>query len=546
MTGVDLAASEVADLGGGTSASALTAASVAPRQPLFLHDHGDDEDLPGEDELSDRYGYSGDQVELTSVGIDIGSSTSHLIFSKLVLRRMGKQLSSRFVVVSREVLHRSPILMTPYMADYTINVDRLGTFIQESYQAAGLSPSKVDTGAIILTGEAVKRSNARAIADLFAREAGKFVCVSAGHNLEGVLAAHGSGAASLSAETGQTILNVDIGGGTSKLALMRKGEVLATAATNVGGRLVALDEGRRVIRIEPAARVVGEAVGVRLVLNEVLSIEDEQAVAGALCECLISEIRQEGPTALARELRITPALPPSEPLDAITFSGGVSEFVYQRETRDFHDLSRALSEVLRRQIDAGRLPCPVRETRERIRATVIGASQFTVQVSGNTIWVSTPDLLPLYNLPVLYPRIEGGDDVRGEDVAAAIRASLDKFDLGESDQPVALAIDWNGTPRYAVLRALAEGIVLGLSRSIERGAPLVLVFSQDLGRLIGSIITNDLHVASDVISIDSVEVREFDYIDIGAMLYPTRAVPVVIKSLIFPHGRDARAELVEA
>src|ERR1700746_2617988 len=179
-----------------------------------------------------------DNVELTTVGIDIGSSTSHLMFARVHLQRLSTALSSRFVVVERKILWQSPILLTPYRPDYTIDVDDLAGFIGGCYAYAGIEREKVDSGAVILTGEALKRRNARAIADLFAEESGKFVCASAGHHLEALMAAHGSGAEALSRREHCVVLNVDIGGGTSKLALIQDGEVLATAAIAVGGRLL--------------------------------------------------------------------------------------------------------------------------------------------------------------------------------------------------------------------------------------------------------------------------------------------------------------------
>jgi ethanolamine utilization protein EutA len=510
-----------------------------------IHDHGD-EDLDDLPPIDEAYVYSGDSIELTTVGIDIGSSTSHLIFSRLKLRRLGQHLSSRYVVVSREALYRSPIMLTPYTADYCINAQRLQTFVDQAYAAAGLTAANVDTGAVILTGEAVKRTNAQAIAELFANESGKFVCASAGHNLEAVLAAHGSGAVALSRDPLRTILNVDIGGGTSKLALMRKGEVLETASINVGGRLVAMDQQGLVVRIEPAAQMVAAHVGVELQLNKPLSKGDQCRLADALADCLLETMCRQRLSPLAAQLLVTPPLGRLESIDALTFSGGVSEFLYERETRNFGDLAIPLAECLRMRQAQGAFPAPVVETGERIRATVIGASQFTVQVSGNTINVSRPDLLPLHNLQVLYPRIDQGDDVDAATITAEIRRSFGRFDLTEGDQPVALAINWDGTPSYGVLRKIADGIAGGLPRSVAAGLPIVLVFQNDIGKLVGYILRDDLGLKNDLISIDSIDVKEFDYIDIGALIYPARAVPVVIKSLVFPHSHDPRAELVEA
>src|SRR5438874_1183694 len=223
----------------------------------FEHEHDDDHPNGAFDAPASKNDfYYTDNVELTTVGIDVGSSTSHLMFSRLHLQRLGQYLSSRYVVVKREMLHRSPILLTPYRADNTIDAAALDSFVQHAYADAGLTPADVDSGAIILTGEAIKRTNARAVADLFAEHAGKFVCASAGHNLEAILAANGSGALELSRQTKQIMLNVDLGGGTSKLALIANGHVLETAAINVGGRLVAFDASGAVSRIEPAARLV--------------------------------------------------------------------------------------------------------------------------------------------------------------------------------------------------------------------------------------------------------------------------------------------------
>jgi ethanolamine utilization protein EutA (predicted chaperonin) len=520
------------------------------RLMAHYHDHGED-DLLTDDEwqelLTEQYIYSGDQIELTTVGIDIGSSTSHLIFSRLKLRRLGQQLSSRFVVVSREALYRSPILLTPYRADYTIDAHGLEQFVNEAYAAAGLRPDQVDTGAVILTGEAVKRTNARAIAELFATEAGNFVCASAGHNLEAVMAAHGSGAVAMSRQESSVVLNVDVGGGTSKLALVRNGEVLETASLAVGGRLVAMDERGRLTRIEGPVRPIADELGIELHLGQPLSPGDQESLADALADCLLQAMRRDPPSELTQQLFVTPRLTSEiKHIDALTFSGGVSEYLYGREEQEFGDLARPLATAIRDRLKGGAFSAPLREPTEHIRATVIGASQFTVQVSGNTIQVSRPEMLPLHNLQVVYPRLPEGDDLRADAVQQAIDASLRRFDLEEGAQPLALAIDWNGTPRYGLLRALAEGVVQALPRSLAAGLPLVLVFHHDFGKLVGHILRDELGVRNDLISIDNVEVKEFDYIDVGAIIDKARSVPVVVKSLVFPAGYDPRAELLSS
>ena len=131
-----------------------------------------------------------DEIRLISVGVDIGSSTTHLVFSRLILER----LDSRYLISQRELLHRSEILLTPYLADTTIDAEALGRFVDTEFAVAGLKPEDIDTGALVLTGVAVRRANARAVGEVFSRKVGKMVAVSAGDNLETLMAAYGSGA----------------------------------------------------------------------------------------------------------------------------------------------------------------------------------------------------------------------------------------------------------------------------------------------------------------------------------------------------------------
>jgi ethanolamine utilization protein EutA len=515
----------------------------------FDHTHDEDDDHPDgawDPTISKNDFYYTDNVELTTVGIDVGSSTSHLMFSKLHLQRLGQYLSSRYVVVKREMLHRSPILLTPYRADNTIDAAALDLFFRQAYADAGLERDDVDSGAIILTGEAIKRTNARAVADLFAEHAGKFVCASAGHNLEAILAANGSGALQLSrASAEQLVLNVDLGGGTSKLALVSRGHVVETAAINVGGRLVAFDAAGRIDRIEPAARLVASALGISLELGQPLELEDRQRLADALAGCLFEVIRREPLSPLTRSLMLTAPLSSEAPIGQVTFSGGVSEYLSSTATPDFGDIACQLADAINARIERHGLPAGVQPAIERIRATVIGASQFTVQVSGNTIAISREELLPLHNLQVLYPHVTDAEAVQPELMSAAIARGFQRFDLEEGEQPVAIAIKWSGEPRYSMLRNLAAGVVQALPRTIAAGLPIVLVFANDFGKLIGGIIREEFAPKTDVISIDGIELQEFDYIDVGAMLYPSQVVPVVVKSLVFPEAHGPRAEIVD-
>jgi len=257
------------------------------------------------DEINET-AWSADNVELTTVGIDIGSSTSHLMFARVHLQRLGTAMSSRFVVVHRKLLWQSPIRLTPYLPDYTIDVEELGGFIGGCYAYAGIEPGDIDSGAVILTGEAIKRRNARAIADLFSQEGGRFVCASAGHHMECQLAAHGSGAVALSRGHAARILNVDIGGGTTKLALIENGRLVATAAIAVGGRLLVEDAKAGLTRIEEPMREIAGSLGIALALGEPLATGDRERIVARMVRLIMRMIDRRPADARSRHLQDRP------------------------------------------------------------------------------------------------------------------------------------------------------------------------------------------------------------------------------------------------
>ncbi len=515
-------------------------------EELYLHEgHEDEYGESPEDYVMDEDHpmWRSERITLNSVGIDIGSSTSHLIFSRLTLRRQGIALSSRFVVINREIIHESPILLTPYVDKTTIDTDKLGEFIHDAYRQAGLIPDDIDTGAIIVTGEAAKKKNAEAIAALFSAQAGKFVCATAGHNLEAILASYGSGAVAMThREGGQfTVMNVDIGGGTSKIAIVQGGKVIDTCALEVGARLMALDESGKINRLEDTALKVARMAGISLSLGATISEQDKEKFSAVLCDSLF-EVLERGRLSLqTQDLLLTPGLEYKDAIHAVMFSGGVSEFIYGYEKRNLGDLGVQLGRRVRQRANKlGGGTIPLRPADVRIRATVIGASQYTVQVSGNTIYLSHPDLLPLRNLQVVTPQFEQTEAIQSGEIRASIDKALQRFDLIDGDRAVALAIRWELGPSYPLIRTLAEGLVVAMKEHIDKGQPLVLVFDADIAKLMGNIIDRELLPGAGIISIDGIDLRDFDFVDIGQELPDAKAVPVVIKSLIFRHTEHGR------
>jgi ethanolamine utilization protein EutA len=475
-----------------------------------------------------------EKMALTSVGIDIGSSTSHLMFSRLTLQRRGADLSARFEVSNRDVLYQSPIMLTPYLSPTLIDVAGLEAFIHEHYAQAGFAPGDVDTGVVVITGEALNKENAQPIAELFARESGKFICASAGPHHEALLAAHGCGAVAVSRAANSTVLNVDVGGGTSKLSIIRDGVVSATGAISVGARLLAFDAAGRVARIEAPARRLLRELGREAILGEELDEATRRGVvelmAGSLFELMAGAPR----SALARDLLVTEPLhdhPGLAGIDAIVFSGGVSEYVYGHEERDYGDLGLLLGAEIRRRLHDVPARLLVRAPNEGIRATVIGAGEYTVQASGVTSYLSDTSALPVHGLKVVKAVIRAGQPVR-----PLLEASLRKFDLTQFQPGLAIALSLQEQPNYRLLHGVATDVAAILQRSSDPTTPLFLVVDADIAKSLGGILKEEVSLPGEVIAIDGIDVGDLDYIDIGRPLGVSESLPVTVKSLVFPNA----------
>lgn len=468
--------------------------------------------------------------ELTSVGVDIGSSTSHVVFSQIVLERNENSRTEKFEVVERKILHSGPIHLTPFKDARNIDFEKLRDFLLHDYGAAGIEVSQIDTGAVIITGETAKKENAEWIVSALAGEAGKFVAATAGPNFESVLAAYGSGAVTKSAEVKETIMNVDVGGGSSNLAVCKEGRVVATTAINVGGRLVAVDDDQRIVRLEDTGKKLGEAIGIHLELGHTISEEEKEKLADALAESLLECIKQESSSKVTSMLMMAPPLQYDGKIDRITFSGGVAEYIYDIEKREFNDLGVILAEAIKKKVAMAGLP--ISKPEHRIRATVIGAGSFSLQVSGSTTFLSSGLKYPLRNLPVIEPFINTRKPT-SDDVKSSIENALSRFDLAEGVDPLILAFNNSVRPSYENLREFAVGVVEALKNSIRNQTPIFMCFDADIGNSVGNVMKRETGIANELLSIDEIKLKEGDFVDIGEPIIEDVVVPVVIKTLVF-------------
>ena len=467
------------------------------------------------------------QLEITTVGIDIGSATMSVAFSKITLEKFGH----RYVVVDRQAMNSPTPALTPYRDDVTIDSSQVTDFVSDQFTAAGLRPAEVEGGVTILTGTALLRTNARAVADAVATAAGNLVVVSAGDRLEGWLAAQGSGAVQLSSTLGEAVLNVDIGGGTTKLTGAREGEVSWTLALDIGARLIAVDEEFTVRRLEPAGERAAQEVGLTLKTGQVTSESELRLVADRLTQELCLALPTTGGVPEDSAYFRAGDSDGDTEYSAIVFSGGVSEFLHGRETESFGDLGLYISDALRDRIAGAGVGAAVQTDVGMLSATVLGASQFTVQVSGNTVYVSHPEVLPIRNVPV----VSISDVVTEhlpelERLTELVEQRISAIGVVGDGNPLALSLSLPGPPTRQRINLLADalkGAILGKSLSA-----LVLVSEDDLGRTLGSKVASRVG-GLPVVSVDGVEVSTMDFVDVGRPIDSTASLPVVVKSLVF-------------
>ncbi|MHA2161640.1 MAG: ethanolamine ammonia-lyase reactivating factor EutA [Candidatus Thorarchaeota archaeon] len=467
---------------------------------------------------------------LLSVGVDIGSSTSHVVFSNIVLERDLTSRTEKFEIVERKILHSGPVHLTPFRDAHSIDFDALRDLILADYRKAGYEITAIDTGAVIITGETAKKENAEEIVNALAGEAGKFVAATAGPNFESVLAAYGSGAVMKSSDSAQTILHVDVGGGSSNMAVCSEGRIIATAATNVGGRLLAVDENDIIVRLEDTGKRIASSQGLSLEVGHKADAQVRKKIANTLGKALVDALTGDLSSEISKSLLMTPPLDYKGKIDQITFSGGVAEYIYGAETQDYLDLGIDLAEAI--QIEVKKVGFPLDEPEHKIRATVIGAGQFNLQVSGSTTFLSSGLEYPLRNLPAVVPHIPRGK-ISSEQVQHAIEKALAHFDIVEGVDSLLLAFNDAVRPSYDNLTQFSKGVVAALPQTVSSKKPILMCFDTDIGNSVGNVMRRETGITNEILSIDEIPLNEGDFVDIGEPIIEGVVVPVVIKTLVF-------------
>jgi len=469
------------------------------------------------------------EIELLSVGVDIGSSTSHLVFSKLLLEKDELSPTHRFIIQDRNIIYEGRIIDTPLLHDNTIDIVKLSAFLKKEYRCAGINPADVQTGAVIITGETAKKQNAKEIVEILSNGAGKFVAATAGPNFESMIAAMGSGAKNRSKEYNKTILSCDIGGGTSNIAISVNGKIVSTGCISVGGRLIALDSEDKIWRVADPAKTVMEHLGMDYQLGDRISKSDVSKIAEKFAQVLIEVITGKPTSLLAKNLMVTNSLKLTNSIDEYIFSGGVAELIYGGNGIH-NDMGQFLADKINLLIP--KLASPVIEPLNKIRATVIGAGAHSLSISGSSGFMDDKLEFPIINVPVINVDVEESK-LSVQHVVSKINSSFQRFDLREGKETVALYFKDPVSNSYPKVELFAKSIEAALPNSIDNKIPIILIFETDIACSVGNVIRRETGLKTNLLTLDELDLKEGDWIDIGKPLTGNQVFPVTVKSLVF-------------
>lgn len=477
-----------------------------------------------------------DKTAILSVGIDVGTSTTQVVFSKLQMDNAGGYFSvPRVAIVDKEVVYKSEVYMTPLKTDVLIDTDALRDIVAAEFRKAGYRPEDTDSGAVIITGESARKENSDAVLKSLSDFAGDFVVSAAGPDMESLIAGKGSGAWQYSMDHHCRVANLDIGGGTTNVVLFEDGETLARGCLDIGGRLICMNPQGIITKVSPAVAVMAQAAGVSVSVGDRYDELKLTAVTRQMAAALNAYlgVGTKDIDAILRQIK-TPGssdFPVPEKVQAVFFSGGVADLIYHEsaDTWAYGDIGVLLGRAIRESrlfTDFQKM-----EPGETIRATVVGAGTYTTTISGSTITYSD-DIFPLKNIPVIKLDEELQEACFAGETEPVIRRI--QWVLGQNDEEhFILAMPGKRNPGYTEMKRAAASIRQIMDRVQPPGEPILLVIESDIAKAMGQMIRQQPDLKRQVVAIDSIHVEDGEYVDMGKPMMNGMVIPVVVKTLIF-------------
>lgn len=477
-----------------------------------------------------------DKTAILSVGIDVGTSTTQVVFSKLQMDNAGGYFSvPRVAIVDKEVVYKSEVYMTPLKTDVLIDTEALRDIVAAEFRKAGYRPEDTDSGAVIITGESARKENSDAVLKSLSDFAGDFVVSAAGPDMESLIAGKGSGAWQYSMDHHCRVANLDIGGGTTNVVLFEDGETLARGCLDIGGRLICMNPQGIITKVSPAAAVMAQAAGVSVSVGDRCDELKLTAVTRQMAAALNAYlgVGTKDIDAILRQIK-TPGssdFPVPEKVQAVFFSGGVADLIYHEsaDTWAYGDIGVLLGRAIRESrlfTDFQKM-----EPGETIRATVVGAGTYTTTISGSTITYSD-DIFPLKNIPVIKLDEELQEACFAGETEPVIRRI--QWVLGQNDEEhFILAMPGKRDPGYTEMKRAAASIRQIMDRVQPPGEPILLVIESDIAKAMGQMIRQQPDLKRQVVAIDSIHVEDGEYVDMGKPMMNGMVIPVVVKTLIF-------------
>ena len=474
-------------------------------------------------------------TDILSVGIDIGTSTTQLVFSRISMENMsGYFCVPRICIVDKEVIYKSKVHITPLVNSVLIDGEAIRQIVAEEFRLAGFTPKDVDTGAVIITGESARKENAAAVLDKLGGFAGEFVVSTAGPDLESIIAGKGSGAYQYTLDNNCTAVNLDIGGGTTNIVFFDNGEIVSKGCLDIGGRLIRLRKDMTVEHISPAAQMIANDVGVRIVVGQRTHLSDLEKITDRMADLLAQALYIKPQEPLLRKIQTSGSSLldlQGKRINSICFSGGVADCIGSKAADNipYGDIGVLLGRSIAR--GALMMSIPTIAGTETIRATVVGAGTYTTTISGSTITYAK-ELFPMKNVPALklsWQEQEQCLSGQHEPLLQKIRWFLQQ---SESERLI-LALPGASNPEYKELKTLAYSLCKAANDALPAGAPVLIVLEQDIGKALGILMEKELSGRRRVACIDGIKVEQGDYVDLGRPMLNGLVIPVVVKTLLF-------------